>query len=105
MCHPEYKKTKEEGGGEEGEELPPALPDGIVGTKVFALLALLVHKTQVHTKVLALLALLVHKTQALTQVVPAAVLGRGVLEVDKKEAFTSNEGVGCRMTQVRLLPL
>ncbi len=41
----------------------------------------------------------------LTQVVLPAVLGRGVLEVDKKEAFTSNEGVGCRMTQVRLLPL
>ena len=49
MCHPEYKKTKEEGGGEEEEELPPALPDGIVGTKVLALLALLVHKTQVRT--------------------------------------------------------
>ena len=41
----------------------------------------------------------------LTQVVLPAVLGRGILEVDKKEAFTSNEGVGCRMTQVRLLPL
>ena len=27
------------------------------------------------------------------------VLGRGVMEVDKKEAFTSNVGVGCRMTE------
>ena len=27
------------------------------------------------------------------------VLGRGVMTVDKKEAFTSSDGVGCRMTQ------
>jgi len=27
------------------------------------------------------------------------VLGRGVMEVDKKEAFTSSEGVGCRMSE------
>ena len=27
------------------------------------------------------------------------VLGKGVMEVDKKEAFTSNQGVGCRMVE------